>query len=281
MTHDGIVEYYNKSRNAYKDAWDLDNSMQLNLGFWYEDTKNLREALRNLNSYVAREAGIKPDELMLDAGCGVGGTSIFMAKNHHCRVKGITLVPHQVEQAIENARKNGVSDLTEFQVMDYCHTTFPDNHFDLITGIESICHAPSKRDFLKEAHRILKPGGKLILAENLQARDTLTAREYDQLYTYGFHGCKIHSLDTEKQYLTNLAELGFSRYQCKDMTSYVWPSVKRLRKIYYLAWAYNRYRAMIGKPYGETEKAHTTMCYYLYTGLKKNLWSYGLITATK
>lgn len=281
MTHDRIVEYYNKSRNAYKDAWDLDNSMQLNLGFWYEDTKTLSQAFDNLNSYVARLGHVSQGDLLLDAGCGVGGTSIYMAKNHQCQTTGITLVPHQVEQARENARHQGVESLTDYQVMDYCLTTFPDNHFDIVTGIESICHADSKRDFLEEAFRILKPGGKLILAENLQAKETLTPHEHDQLYTYGFHGCKIHSLDTEKQYLTNLQNLGFSQYQCKDMTTYVWPSVKRLRRIYYLAWIYNQYRALTGKPYGETEKAHTRMCYYLYIGLKNKLWSYGIISAIK
>lgn len=281
MTREDIIEYYIKSRNAYKDGWGLDKNMQLNLGFWYPDTKTLSEALKNLNAKIATEAEALPGHLLLDAGCGVGGTSIYMARNHGCKTYGINLVPHQVANARKNAENAGLAEQTNFQIMDYCHTTFPDNHFDIVLGIESICHAPSKREFLTEAYRILKPGGRLVLAENLQAKEDLTPKEHDQLYTFGFHGCKITSLDTEEEYMKNLGEVGFREYECKDMTSYVMPSVRRLRRLYYPAWLYNQYRALIGKPFGETELANTKMCYYLYTGLKNKLWSYGLIRAVK
>lgn len=281
MSHESIVEYYNKSFNAYRDGWGLDDNMQLNLGFWHKGTRSLSEALTNLNAYVAEQAQLSPDDLVLDAGCGVGGTIIHLVKHHGCRGHGITLVPHQVRKATENAGKNGVAHHTSFQVMDFCQTTFPDNHFDVITGIESICHADSKRAFLQEAYRILKPGGRMILVETLQAKPNLTPREHDQLYTRGFHGCKITSIDTADQYLTNLKELGFSHFEAEDKTALVWPSVRRLRRMYYLAWLYNQYKALTGKPFGDTEKAHTRMCYYLYTGLKNKLWSYGVIKAVK
>lgn len=281
MDRKDIIEYYNKSRNAYKDAWGLEKNMQLNLGFWYQDTKSLRQALENLNADVAVRSNAMEGDIILDAGCGVGGTSIYLASNHGCQTHGITLVPRQVDDARKNASKANVSHLTDFQVMDYCDTTFPDEQFDIILGIESICHAPSKRKFLAEAYRLLKPGGRLVLAENLQAKEHLTPKEYDQLYTYGFNGCKINSLDTEEEYLGNLKDVGFSSYECEDMTPYVIPSVRRLRRFYYPAWLYNQYRALIGKPFGETEKANTRMCYYLYTGIKNKLWSYGMITAVK
>lgn len=281
MFQDGVIEYYNKSLNAYKDAWGLEKNRQLNLGFWFSETKSLSEALRNLNVEVARRANASPGDRTLDAGCGVGGTCIYLATEHQCDAHGITLVPGQVELARKFSREAGVSYSTHFEVMDYNNTSFPDNYFDVVTGIESICHTPSKRTFLKEAYRILKPGGRLVLADTLQAKATLTPREHDYLYTYGFEGCKISSLDTPEQHLENLKELGYSQYQHEDMTRYVWPSIRRLRMLYYPAWMYNQYRALIGKPFGETEKAHTRMCYYLYTGIKKNLWSYGLIQAVK
>ncbi len=281
MNHEDVIEYYAKNRNAYKDAWGLEKNMQLNLGLWFKKTKSLSQAFKNLNAEIADRSNAAEGDIVLDAGCGVGGTSIYLAQNHKCRTHGITLVPQQKDEALKNASKAKVSHLTDFQIMDYCDTTFPDEHFDIIVGIESICHAPSKREFLAEAYRLLKPGGRLVLAENLQAKEKLTSREYDQLYTYGFNGCKITSLDTEEEYLRNLKEIGFTEFECEDMTSYIVPSVKRLRRFYYPAWLYNHYRALIGKPFGETEKANTRMCYYLYTGIKNKLWSYGLIRAVK
>ena len=51
-----IVRYYELCNNAYRDAWGLDKNMQLNLGIWDKNTKNLAEALINLNVLVAEKA---------------------------------------------------------------------------------------------------------------------------------------------------------------------------------------------------------------------------------
>lgn len=281
MVEDSIIEYYNKTLNAYKDGWALEKNRQLNMGLWFPGTKSLSEALQNLNEELARKANISAGHRVLDAGCGVGGTCIHLASRYDCNAYGITLVPGQVELAQRFAMESNVSDRTDFRIMNYCHTTFPDNYFDAIVGIESICHTPDKRSFLTEALRILKPGGRLVFAENLQAKPRLTPKEHKILYTYAYEGCKISTLFTGEQYLTNLKELGFSDYKIDDVTPYIWPSIRRMRRLYYFAWIYNKYRAWAGRPFGPTELAHTRMCYYLYTSLKRNLWSYGLVQATK
>jgi cyclopropane fatty-acyl-phospholipid synthase-like methyltransferase len=276
-----IVTYYEECNNAYRDAWGMDTNMQLNLGLWKAGTKNLAEALVHLNNEIAVLGKIKKEHKVLDAGCGVGGTAIHLAKTIGCHVTGITLTPHQVETAKRNAEKHGVSHLTDFKLMNYMSTSFTDSQFDIITGLESICYAEPKIDFVKEAFRILKKGGKVVLAENLQGKDDLTKREYDELYTFAFHGCKVESLDTAKQYLDNLKKTGFDSYQCIDYTDLIRPSIKRLRRFFYPAWAYNKFHRLIGKPFSETQEANTKMCYYLQTSLSKGLWTYGLVVATK
>lgn len=76
---------------------------------------------------------------MLDAGCGVGGSSIFLASTLGCRVTGITLSEREVEQATDNAKQKGVAALVDFKAMNYCATNFPDTSFDVVWGCESIC----------------------------------------------------------------------------------------------------------------------------------------------
>lgn len=276
-----IVDYYRLCNNAYRDAWKLDTNMQLNLGLWKKGTKNLAQALHHLNKEIAIKGAIKSEDSILDAGCGVGGTAIFMAREYSCKVTGITLSPLQAEKAKENAKKFGVSDLCTFHVMDYMNTSFSEETFDVVIGIESICYAEPKIDFLKEAYRLLKKDGRLILAENLQAKEILNESEYRSLYTNAFHGCRVKSLDTEKQYLDNLKSVNFRDYNCEDYTELIVPSIKRLRRFYYPAKLYNLFHRLIGKPFSEIQEANTKMCYHLLSSLNRGLWGYGIIHAKK
>lgn len=276
-----IAAYYKQCNNAYRDAWGLDKNLQLNLGLWKKGTKKLSQALLNLNEELASFAEIKETDVVLDAGCGVGGTAIQLTKSIGCKVVGITIAPNQLKQAQINAKNAAVSDRCSFQLMDFTATSFPDESFDVIVGIESICYAEPKKDFLKEAHRLLKKGGRLVLAENLQAKSNLTKAEYDCLYTNAFNGCKVISLDTEEQYLKNLSDLNFKSVISLDYTEFIRPSIRRLRRFYYPAWAYNKWHRLIGKPFSDTQEANTKMCFYLLSSLNQGLWKYGIIKAVK
>jgi len=276
-----IVSYYQECDNAYRDAWGMDKNMQLNLGIWNSSTKKLSEALVNLNNEMLTLLQLSKADHVLDAGCGVGGTLIHFAKAAGCTGVGITLTPHQAEKATMNAQKAGVSHLLRFEVMDYTNTSFESEQFTAITGIESICYAAPKMAFLKEAKRLLKPGGKIALAENLQGKDYLTQKEIKSVYTDAFNGCRVISLDTEKQYKNNLKALSFHNIQCIDETVRIRPSIVRLRKFYYPAVAYNLAHRVIGKRFSKTQEANTKMCYHLLSSLDAGLWKYGLILATK
>ena len=276
-----IVKYYEECNNAYQDAWGLDKNMQLNLGLWKKNTRNLAEALNNLNKEIAAKFEPKAHFRILDAGCGVGGTAIYLAKNFACKVVGISLVPGQIEQARKNACTAKVEHLVNFEEMDYQNTSFAAASFDAIIGIESICYAEPKIDFLTEAFRLLKKGGCLVLAENLQGKEKLSEKENKSLYTNAFNGCQVKSLDTQQQYLKNLDQVGFSAANCEDYTAFIRPSIKRLRRFYYLAAPYNFVHRLIGKRFSKIQEANTKMCYHLLSSLDSGLWKYGILKAEK
>lgn len=276
-----IALYYKECNNAYRDAWGMDRNLQLNLGLWKKSTKSLQSALFNLNEEIAKHAKLDKETTVLDAGCGVGGTAIHFAKNYGCKVKGITLSPLQRETAINNAARHKVTELTDFELMNYMHTSYRDATFDVIVGIESICYAQPKIDFLKEAFRLLKSGGRLVLAENLQAKSILNRNEYQSLYTNAFNGCKVSSLDTEDDYRINMQSCGFKNIECFDKTKEIRPSIKRLRRFYYPAYLYNAFHKLLGKPFSPTQVANTKMCYHLLSSLDAGLWKYGILSAIK
>ena len=89
-------------------------------------------------------ARIKKSDIVLDAGCGVGGSSIFLSKIIGCQTIDITLSQNQVRKATQNAKKNDVVKKTQFFVMDFENPTFPAKTFDVVWAIESVCHAVSK-----------------------------------------------------------------------------------------------------------------------------------------
>jgi MPBQ/MSBQ methyltransferase len=112
---------------------------------------------------------------VLDVGCGFGGTSRYLAKalgpNSH--VTGITLSPKQVERGTELAIEQGVANNTYFTVMNALAMEFPDNSFDIVWACESGEHMPDKKAYISEMMRVLKPGGKFVMACWSQRDDTV------------------------------------------------------------------------------------------------------------
>jgi MPBQ/MSBQ methyltransferase len=113
--------------------------------------------------------GINGDEdssaTVLDVGCGVGGTSRYLAKKlgPDAAITGITLSPNQVKRATELATEQGV-DNAKFTVMNALKMDFPDNSFDVVWACESGEHMPDKEAYINEMMRVLKPGGKFVMA---------------------------------------------------------------------------------------------------------------------
>ena len=140
--HQRIIQYYKETENAYKDSWALEKSLAIHYGYWDDKVKDFPASLLRMNEVMMEMAKIRATDRVLDAGCGVGGSSIFMASTLGCRVTGISLSQKQNDQARLNAAKRELGSLADFFEMDYCHTDFPDHHFDVVWGCESICDAP-------------------------------------------------------------------------------------------------------------------------------------------
>src|SRR5688500_934131 len=94
--NDAIVEYYNSSQFYYTHFW---SRTALHYGLWYDDTRNLAEAIRNTDKLVIQVLAITSADVVLDAGCGVGGTAMYIAETTGARVAGVTLSDVQLSIA--------------------------------------------------------------------------------------------------------------------------------------------------------------------------------------
>lgn len=273
-----IINYYENCQVDYALVWQLDEVMCMHYGYWEDDTPHHRAALQNMNRKAADAAGIRPGMHVLDAGCGVGGPSIFLA-SQGCTVEGITLSEKQVATCTENAKRLGVSHQIRFSQQNYLDTSFPDNTFDVVWAIESVCYAWDKADFTKEAFRVLKPGGRLVVADFFSQPlqpDTPEAALMER-WTDSW---AIKSYATKSEFNTALASAGFTGLQERDVTHHVKPSIRRLYLSFFPGIVTTKVAEIIGVR-NKIQTKNTWSTYYQYKAHQKDLWRYCIFSAHK
>lgn len=275
--HKNIVDYYAATENAYKDSWDLNNSLAIHYGYWDEKVKTFRQSLLRMNEVMMEAAGIKSSDKVLDAGCGIGGSSIFLAETIGCQVTGISLSERQVQNARELVKE--VKGEVEFEVMDYSATSFDDSSFDVVWGCESICYADDKEQFIKEAFRLLKPGGRLVVADGFVTRfdnnDQRAIRNW-------LDGWQVNYLESPERFGQFMRNVGFKDVSYRNISKYTAHSSRRLYKYFFLANLYLLWKTMtFSNRATEMQKKNIAACKHQYYGMKKGLWEYGLIVGTK
>ena len=222
-----VRAYYDQTWLDYRLFWLSSRDLAIHFGYWDTTTRNHGEALLAMNRVLADSVGVRAGDRLLDAGCGVGGSAIWLAENRGAEVVGITPVASQVSRARGYARRRGVDGLVMFEQQDYLATPYEDASFDVVWAQESVTHTEYKDAFLAEAFRLLRPGGRLVVADFFRVRRPYNEADERQLLG-ALADWAAPDLSTVGEFDAWARQAGFVDIAWRDITDNVRRSWRRL-----------------------------------------------------
>lgn len=151
-------------------------------------------------------ASLKEGEVVLDLGSGAG-FDCFLAANQvgkSGKVIGVDMTTEMLDRARENARKGGYAN-TEFRLGEIENLPVADNHVDVIISNCVINLSPDKEKVFREAFRVLKPGGRLMVSDIVLLKDL---PEEIKNSVAAYLGCLAGAI-TKGEYLKAIQAAGF------------------------------------------------------------------------
>lgn len=246
-------------------------------GLWGPDTGTERESLMRSIHTLAGGCGLGPGKRVLDAGCGLGGPAVALAREYGVRVTGLTIVEPHVALAADYAEQQGVGHLVEFRHGDFMDMPFPDASFDMVTNQESYCYAPDGLAYLRGVLRILKPGGHWRMLDALVSGKPMTEAQ-EAVHVSLQRGFRTpRPLSSSHELLATLDQAGFEGIRERNLDAEVAPAVESLRK---------RWKLLVlltPPPKPEEIVYHEFMqaAVDFDRGLQEGFFTYRLVSATK
>jgi cyclopropane fatty-acyl-phospholipid synthase-like methyltransferase len=228
----GLEQYYVEAGPDYA-AWSREFNMHF--GFYRVGANPFRREamLEQMNAEVLARLQVDgiAEPRLLDLGCGLGATlRSFARRLPRSSLLGLTRVPWQVEKASGLNDAAGCGERVRVIEGDYQATALPPSSFDGVYALESGCHArgADKGELLAEAHRLLRPGGRLVIADGFLASGRFASQLQHRVYRKLCECWVIEELAQLDRFTARLEELGFAEIAVDRLQMRVAPSVAHI-----------------------------------------------------
>ena len=175
------------------------------------------ESLEASNRAFLSRAGLQSGEVVLDAGCGVGGLGLYAATHiPDLEIHGITISPYQAKVAQRLIDSSPVSDRVYVHIGDYHELPFSDCMFDRVLFFESAGYSFELEQLFSETARVLCAGGSVYIKDVFCREGELSVVEAEEMEA--FRRINVYRTPTMKQMVLALKASGFSSIWALDIT---------------------------------------------------------------
>jgi tocopherol O-methyltransferase len=274
LIKDRVRRYYQATTDDYLRYYATDWHQHMHYGF-ERDLPRGGNPTENLVRYLAEKAGLKAGEILLDAGCGVGGSSIWLARRLGLHCIGLNLMAFQARLA----RNFAGAAQAHFVAGDFMKAPFKSDSFDAIWAVESFDHAPDKAEWVRLMATKLKAGGRIAIADGFRSEGDFSVK--DQVaYDSFLRGWAVPHLCTAAEMQRYAQAAGLEVAHEEDITADVMPHAFA---IYRFAFVFVPGRWLLRKLglTSDEKLLNATATWHQYRTLKQGLWSYRIFVLRK
>ena len=224
ITSQSVAAYYDRNTRRFLNLFGSgENTAAIHRQIWAPGVQGGREAFETLNRMVV-EAAVPATQgaeaRVLDLGCGIGGTTTWVASRLGVEAVGVTISARQAALASQRAERLGLGERVRFVQGDF--QALPElGAFQTTWAIEAYIHATAPERFFSEAARMLVPGGRLIVADDFLADPPPTGAEAGRWLADFRTGWHVPNLAPAARAVELAAAAGFRLVEDRDLTPYL------------------------------------------------------------
>lgn len=222
-----IIRYYDSNTDRFLKYGHGAGSKTIHRAVWAPGVENRQQAMNYVHMRIAAVLRSSvATERVVDIGCGVGGSMLYLAEHTTAHLSGVTISPRQAEVGRQLIAAAGFSERCTLVCGDFTDSALIESlwqPFDTAYAIESFLHMPAAELFFTQAARCLRPGAKLFVCDDFLASHPgpKEAAGRRRLLRRFKRGWQVQSLLTAADMRSLAEKHGFSLVHAEDLSSYL------------------------------------------------------------